>query len=118
MNLLVRSLACIGLCLPVVTHADDVQLQAMIRTVYPAQVMQSKVELLDYILEGSGYRMFSGTHAPQDAKSILIEKPTVQKKVLMSRLDAMLRAIGDENVLVVDHDHKIISVTRDPLYDE
>ena len=42
----------------------------------------------------------------------------VQKKVLMSRLDAMLMAIGEANALVVDHNHKMISVTRDPLYDE
>ncbi len=118
MNLLVRSLVCIGLSLPVISQAEDIQLKAMIRTVYPSQVMGSKVELLDYILKGSGYKIYSGNHAPQDANSILIEKPTVQKKVLMSRLDAMLMAIGEANALVVDHNHKMISVTRDPLYDE
>lgn len=100
-------------------HASDTQLKTMVRTVYPQNVAKSSVHrLVEYILEGTGYRVYAGKNAPDDARSILSDKPGYQRpNVLMTRIDAILMAIGEDNSIVVDYDKKLISVTRNPLYD-
>lgn len=100
-------------------HASDTQLKTMVRTVYPQNVAKSSVHrLVEYILEGTGYRVYAGKNAPDDARSILSDKPGYQRpNVLMTRIDAILMAIGEDSSIVVDYDKKLISVTRNPLYD-
>lgn len=99
-------------------HASDTQLKTMVRTIYPENVAKSTVHrLMEYILEGTEYRVYAGKNAPDDARSILADKPGYQRRnVLMTRIDAILMAIGEENSIVVDYDKKLISVTRNPLY--
>jgi len=109
-----------GLMLPGLCLASDAHLKTMVRTTYPADIANSsKAQLLDYILEGTGYKVYLGKNAPPDARLIAAQNVNYQRPgMLMSRVDAMLMAIGEQNSLVVDHDNKLISITRDPLYDK
>lgn len=113
---LIISLAFAPLC---AVQASDLQLKTMIRTVYPESVAKSSVDdLINYILAGTDYRLYVGINAPTDARAILAKRPGYQRKrVLMTRIDAILVAIGDGNSLIVDHENKLISVTRNPIYD-
>lgn len=114
-KLLFIFLVCAPLCS---VHASDTQLKTMVRTTYPEYIAKSTVHrLMEYILEGTEYRVYSGKHSPDDARRILSDKPGYQRRnVLMTRIDAILMAIGEDNSIVVDYDQKLISVTRNPLY--
>lgn len=114
--LLVIFLSVAPLCL---VHASSYQLKTMIRTVYPERLIKSSVDdLIRYILVGTDYALYDGVNAPSDARKILSQRPGYQRKrVLMTRIDAILMAIGEGNSLIVDHENKLISVTRNPIYD-
>lgn len=101
-------------------NASESQLKTMIRTFYPEHIRNSSVEvLMSYILEGTEYKIYSGANAPNDSYRILSQQPGYQKiGLLMSRIDAMLIAVGDENSIVVDHKNKLVSVTRNPIYEK
>ena len=120
MHLFARTLICFCFVLPFSAQAKEVQLKTMVRTTYPQNILASSVdELVRYILEGTEYRLYAGKNSPNDAKRILVKKSEYQKPgILMSRLDALLMAVGEQNSIIIDHDNKLISVTRDPLYDE
>lgn len=105
---------------PICGYANEAALKTMVRTTYPSGIAAStKGHLLAYILEGTGYKVYLGRNAPPDARSITSQTLSYQRSgMLMTRVDAMLMAIGEQNSLVIDHDNKLISVTRDPLYDK
>lgn len=95
--------------------ASSKDLKVMIRTVYPEH-LSTVNELMQFILEGTGYRIYAGKNAPSDARDILRQKISFQKKgFLMTRTNALLMAIGEKNSIVVDYDNKLISVTRSPV---
>lgn len=98
--------------------AKSNDLKVMVRTIYP-QHLSTVNDLMQFILEGTGYRVYVGKNAPEDARDILRQKIPYQRKgVLMSRANALLMAIGDENSIVVDYDNKLVSVTRSPTYED
>lgn len=89
----------------------------MIRTVYPEE-LRTVSDLVQFILEGTEYKLYRGLNAPHDARAILRQKiPYQRKQVLMTRANALLMAVGEKNSIVVDHDNKLISVTRSPIND-
>lgn len=94
--------------------ASDIQMRSMISTNYPKAVSNGSVrKLVDYILHGTEYRIYLGKNAPDDAKDILLQPlPPQQSSVMMTRLDALLKAIGDDNAIVIDHNKKYISFTK------
>lgn len=100
--------------------ALDTELKTMVRTVYPQNVSKSSIHrLIEYIIEGTDYRVYAGKNSPDDARRILSDKPGYQRQnVLMSRIDAILMAIGEKHSVIIDDENKLISVTRNPLYDD
>lgn len=120
MNFLAKKILFIFLLCPLcAVHASDSQMKTMIRTIYPQHIEKSSVhQLVKYILDGTDYRLYLGKNSPNDARRILSKAPDYQRpNVLMTRYDAILMAIGAENSIVVDHHKKLISVTRNPIYD-
>lgn len=108
------------LILPFTTvQAKPNELKTMIRTVYPDYVLNSTVYgLVSYILEGTDYRVYAGKNAPFDARKILAKPPPHQRaNMLVSRIDALLMAVGDQYSIVVDHNKKLVSFTRNPIYE-
>ncbi len=111
----------LSLLLPLCLHtgalsASEYELDTLVRTNYPATVMDKKISLFKYILEGTSYTIYVGPHAPEDAKHILSKRPPKQHSGrLTSRYDALLLAVGRGNSLVVDHENKLISVTENPI---
>lgn len=95
---------------------DNHQLDSYIRTVYPKDI-KSKRDLVTYILEGTDYKLYYGPNSPADSRFILSQSPDYQReRVLASRYDALLMAVGDDYSLIVDHVNKYVSVTRSPNY--
>ncbi|NRA71957.1 MAG: hypothetical protein HRU24_13125 [Gammaproteobacteria bacterium] len=119
MNLSIKKLSLIFLLSSLINTASAQinELKFMVRTVYPDELSNVK-ELIEYIVEGTGYRVYIGRNSPDDAKAILLAKIGFQRKnLLMSKTDALLMAIGNKNTLVIDYDNKLISATRSPNYD-
>lgn len=100
-----------------INYAGDFALKSYVRTVYPENI-RSKRDLINYIIEGTGYQLYFGENAPRDSRYILSQTPDYQRYgVLMSRTDALLMAVGDKNSILIDHSNKYISVTRSPIND-
>jgi len=97
-----------------VSIASDIQMRSMISTNYPKAVTNGSVrKLVDYILHGTEYRLYLGQNAPQDAKDIVNQRLQSQTGgVMMTRMDALLMAIGEDNSIVVDHNQKYVSFTQ------
>ena len=97
-----------------VAIASDIQMRAMISTNYPKAVTNGTVrKLVEYILHGTEYRLYLGNNAPGDANDIVIQRLQPQTSgVMMTRMDALLMAIGEDNAIVVDHNKRYISFTK------
>tara|TARA_R110001592_G_scaffold182549_1_gene425855 strand:+ start:12493 stop:12870 length:378 start_codon:yes stop_codon:yes gene_type:complete len=96
-------------------YASD--LNAYVRTNYPANI-RTVGQLAEYIIDGTGYKIYNGKNAPDDASSILHNTlPHQPSGLVLSRKDALLIAIGQKNSLVVDYENKLVSMTRNPHHE-
>ena len=115
MNLLTKLVIILSLFNIAPAKSAHEPLKTMIRTVYPVEIKQVD-ELIGYILEGTEYKLYRGAKAPYDAEYILKKKiPYQRKTLLMTRMNALLMAVGDKHSIIVDEHLKLISVTRDPI---
>lgn len=93
--------------------ASDIQMRSMISTNYPVAVTTTVRTLVEYILHGTEYRIYLGKNAPRDANAVLSQPlPPQQSNVMMTRMDAILMAIGADSAMVIDHDQQLISFTK------
>ncbi|MCK5665820.1 MAG: hypothetical protein KAI17_20170 [Thiotrichaceae bacterium] len=89
-------------------------LKMQIRTIYPEEITSIEKALI-YLLEPTGYELalypLMAT-APQESGVIVAQalSPLARTRRVMSIEKALLQVIGNENALVVDHEHKLISV--------
>ena len=92
-------------------HLDP--LAVWVRTVYPEDV-QTVGDAVRYLLEPTGYRVVGAYPAPSDAISIINSRVPAIARVhrTMPVMDALQLLIGNDNWIVVDINHKLISFSE------
>ncbi len=105
--------------LPALAFAQDEKpmpldpLAVWVRTVYPEDVT-TVGEAVRYLLEPTGYRVVVAYPAPSDAISIVNSRVPAIAKVhrTMPVMDAVQLLIGNDNWIVIDRNHKLISFSE------
>lgn len=94
--------------------ADVDPLRLSIRTNYPTE-LTTVGQGIQWLLEATDYQLVLRTPAPSDAISLASKPipPMARLVRIMSIEDAMLALIGTENYLVIDRQHKLISLTSE-----
>jgi len=84
----------------------------LIRTTYPSEV-KTVLQAAEYLTEHTGYRVVVRYPAPLDSLQIASQPvpPIAHLNRTMSVSDALLVLIGNDNSLVVDQEHKLLSFT-------
>lgn len=85
-----------------------------VRTVYPDDV-NTVGEAAQYLLQASGYLLVTDYPAPSRAK-LIAEKsipPIAKVHRTMPVMDALQLLIGDDNWIVVDHTHRLVSFAEE-----
>ncbi|PXF32100.1 hypothetical protein WH50_06440 [Pokkaliibacter plantistimulans] len=95
------------------TRIDPLSLY--VRTVYPDDV-KTVADAVSFVLGASGYRLVVSYPAPDDAIAILGKPipPIAKIARTMPIIDAIQILIGTNNWIVVDQNHKLISVSKEP----
>lgn len=85
-------------------------LHLKVRTIYPEGIT-TVGEAAKFLIEPVKYRLVTAYPAPDESAGIAAAKlsPLARSKKIMSIEKALLTIIGEENRLVVDHEHKLIS---------
>ncbi|WP_116893177.1 hypothetical protein [Pseudomonas savastanoi] len=117
-NMLIKA-ALIALIVPALAFAQDekpIPLDPMavwVRTVYPEDI-QTVGEAARYLLEATGYRLVVAYPAPSDAISIVNSRVPAIAKVhrTMPVMDALQLLIGNDNWIIVDRNHKLVSFSE------
>ena len=117
-NMLIKVL-CVICLLPDFAMAKDAQpiqldpLSLYARTVYPEDV-KTVGGAASYLLETTGYTLVVAYPAPNDAISIVKRKipPIAKIHRTMPIIDALQILIGNDNWIVVDRHHKLISFSE------
>ena len=117
-NMLIKAIL-VALMLPAIAFAQDEKpypldpLAVWVRTVYPEDV-NTVGEAIRYLLEPTGYRVVVAYPAPSDAITIVNSRvPTIAKvHRTMPVMDALQLLIGNDNWIVVDRNHKLISFSE------
>lgn len=118
LNTLIKALL-IAVMMPALAFAKDETPIAMdplavwVRTVYPEDV-QTVGEAIRYLLEPTGYTVVVAYPAPSDAISIVNSRVPAIARVhrTMPVMDAIQILIGNNNWIVVDRNHKLISFSE------
>jgi hypothetical protein len=118
LNTLIKALL-IAVMMPALAFAKDETPIAMdplavwVRTVYPEDV-QTVGEAIRYLLEPTGYNVVVAYPAPSDAISIVNSRVPAIARVhrTMPVMDAIQILIGNNNWIVVDRNHKLISFSE------
>lgn len=89
-------------------------LKMQTRTIYPDEIVSIEGAMV-YLLEPSGYQLVVYpvvNTAPKESSVIVAQalSPLARTREVMTIEKALLQVIGNENALVVDHEHKLISV--------
>ncbi|WP_134460079.1 hypothetical protein [Pseudomonas aeruginosa] len=117
-NMLINALAFLVL-MPAFAMAKDEQpiqidpLSLYARTVYPEDV-RTVGDAARYLLEPTGYQLVIAYPAPKDAISIYQRKlpPIAKVHRTMPIIDALQILIGNDNWIVIDRNHKLISFSE------
>jgi hypothetical protein len=118
LNTLIKAIV-IAFMLPALAFAQDEKpialdpLAVWVRTVYPEDVT-TVGEAIRYLLEPTGYRVVVAYPAPSDAISIVNSRVPAIAKVhrTMPVMDAVQLLIGNDNWIVIDRNHKLISFSE------
>ncbi|CAM5364434.1 hypothetical protein [Pseudomonas aeruginosa] len=117
-NMLIKALVILAL-MPSLAMAKDEQpiqidpLSLYARTVYPEDV-RTVGDAARYLLEPTGYQLVIAYPAPKDAISIYQRKlpPIAKVHRTMPIIDALQILIGNDNWIVIDRNHKLISFSE------
>ncbi|WP_144940710.1 hypothetical protein [Pseudomonas alabamensis] len=120
-NMLSKAL-CALLLIPAMSFAQDLSspkpytidpLALYARTVYPEDVT-TVGEAIRYLLEPTGYQLVTAYPAPSDAISLVDQRipPIAKVHRTMPVIDAVQLLIGLDNWVVIDRNHKLISVSE------
>lgn len=117
-NMLIKLVCLIGL-FPAFVIAEDAKpvqvdpLSLYARTVYPEDVKSVGAAAI-YLLETTGYTLVVDHPAPADSISIAQRNipPIAKLHRTMPIIDALQILIGNENWIVVDRHHKLISFSE------
>ncbi|MDG6381888.1 hypothetical protein QCD83_23960 [Pseudomonas savastanoi pv. phaseolicola] len=83
------------------------------RTVYPEDA-QTVGDAARYLLEPSGYTLVTSYPAPSDAITIVNSRipPIAKIHRTMPIIDALQLLIGNDNWIVIDRNHKLVSFSE------
>ncbi len=117
-NMLIKALVFLAI-MPAFSMAAEEQpiqidpLSLYARTVYPEDVRTVGDAAL-YLLEPTGYQLVIAHPAPKDAISIYQRKipPIAKVHRTMPIIDALQILIGNDNWIVIDKNHKLISFSE------
>ncbi|MGL6262136.1 hypothetical protein [Vibrio sp. WXL103] len=104
-------IACANAAPPLLPEVDT--LQVSVRTIYPPELTKVH-EAVDWLVEPLGYHVVTDYPAPDSAKMLLNRPiPTVAKMHrTMPVTHAVQLLIGEDNTIIVDRKHRLITVAR------
>lgn len=117
-NMLIKAIL-VAVMFPAIAFAQDEKpypldpLAVWVRTVYPEDIT-TVGEAVQYLLEPTGYKVVGAYPAPSDAITIINSSVPAIAKVhrTMPVMDALQLLIGNDNWIVVDRNHKLISFSE------
>lgn len=117
-NMLIKAIL-VAVMFPAIAFAQDEKtypldpLAVWVRTVYPEDIT-TVGEAVQYLLEPTGYKVVGAYPAPSDAITIINSRVPAIAKVhrTMPVMDALQLLIGNDNWIVVDRNHKLISFSE------
>ena len=86
-----------------------------VRASYP-QGMKTVGQAANHLLETIDYRVIVGAPAPLEAREIsrMGIGPLARTGAIMPLEDALLLLVGDQNRVVVDHEHRLVTFEKIP----
>jgi len=117
-NMLIKAIL-VAVMFPAIAFAQDEKpypldpLAVWVRTVYPEDITPVG-EAVQYLLEQTGYKVVGAYPAPSDAITSINSRVPAIAKVhrTMPVMDALQLLIGNDNWIVVDRNHKLISFSE------
>jgi type IV pili sensor histidine kinase/response regulator len=88
-------------------------LQVPVRTIFPTHITHVE-QAVTWLIEPMGYRILTDYPAPESAK-ILLSKPipaAAKMHRTMAMVDAIQLLIGEENTIILDNEHQLITFSR------
>ena len=88
-------------------------LQVSVRTIYPPELIDVE-DAVEWLVEPLGYYVVTEYPAPDSAKLLLAQPipPVAKMHRTMPVLDALQLLIGNDNTIIIDKKHRLISFTR------
>jgi len=88
-------------------------LQVSVRTIYPPELSNVK-QAVDWLLEPLGYYVMTDYPAPESAKMLLAQPipPVAKMHRTMPVLHALQLLVGEDNTIIVDKQHRLISFSK------
>ncbi|AAW88266.1 hypothetical protein VF_B0024 (plasmid) [Aliivibrio fischeri ES114] len=88
-------------------------LQMPVRTIFPANITHVE-QAVTWLIEPIGYRILTDYPAPESAK-LLLDRPIPMAAKMhrtMPLVDAIQLLIGEENTIILDNEHQLITFSR------
>ncbi len=104
---------CVGQSVAAPRLPDVDTLQVSVRTIYPPELTHVE-QAVKWLVEPLGYYVTTDYPAPQSAKSVLAQPIPTGAKLhrTMPVLHALQLLIGEDNTIIIDKQHHLISVGR------
>ncbi len=114
----IKSLACLGVLIPLILAAAGSAyalnpMRIQIRTALPESI-NTVGQAAQYFADAIGYNLVTAHPAPAESRSIANEllNPLSNTNNTQPVEEAILSLLREEYVLVVDHDHKLFSFEK------
>lgn len=88
-------------------------LQVPVRTIFPTHITHVE-QAVTWLIEPMGYRILTDYPAPESAKLLLSRPipPSAKLHRTMALVDAIQLLIGEENTIILDNEHQLITFSR------
>ncbi len=113
-----RWLLALSMAMTLQAHANSMavnidNLQMPVRTLFPTHITPVE-QAITWLIEPMGYRILTDYPAPESAKLLLNRPISMAAKLhrTMPLVDAIQLLIGEENTIILDNEHQLITFSR------